>query len=71
MTKKGVDAMNKRFHTDTRISENFTEDGLQSLTGQPIHNFLTYLAKEITDNSLEACDDPRIEIVTQTPQFNP
>jgi len=54
--------MNRRHHTDERLSENFTEDGLEKLTGQHPWQWLTYLTKELIDNSLEACDDASITI---------
>lgn len=54
--------MEKRFHSDSRISENFTEDGLEMIIGQNSYQWLTYIAKELIDNSLETCEDPKIEI---------
>jgi len=57
--------MDKRFHTDTRVSENFSVKGLQSLTGQEVSNFLQYMVKEIIDNSLEVVEYPSIEIVAK------
>jgi hypothetical protein len=62
---KGGAHMEKRFHTDTRVSENFSIKGLQSLTGQIVSNFLQYLTKEIIDNSLEATEYPQIDIIAQ------
>ena len=47
--------MEKRFHTDTRVSENFSIKGLQSLTGQIVSNFIQYLTKEIIEIGRASC----------------
>lgn len=47
----------KRFHTDSRTAENFTEPGLNDLTGQPTSSWYRYIIKELLDNSLEAIKD--------------
>lgn len=52
----------KRFHKDARLTENFTETGLYSLTGQSKHEWLRYIIKELIDNSLEATDTPIIVV---------
>ena len=52
----------RRFHSDNRLSENFTEKGLQSLTGQPPHRWIRYIVKEVIDNSLEATEYPEITV---------
>jgi len=54
--------MEKRFHTESRTNENFTLEGLRTLTGEQVSYFLKYIAKEIIDNSLEASDEPEIRI---------
>lgn len=54
--------MDKRFHSDRRSSENFTIKGLQTITGQSQSDWITYITKEISDNSLEACENPKIKI---------
>lgn len=54
--------MDKRFHSDSRSSENFTIKGLQTITGQSQSDWITYITKELVDNSLEGCEDPKIEI---------
>lgn len=55
----------RRFHTDTRTSENFTKKGLETLTGVNTSSWITYMVKELVDNSLEACDKPDIEITAK------
>ena len=62
--------MDKRFHTDTRVSENFSVKGLHSLTGQETSHFLKYVTKEIIDNSLEAVEYPEIEIFAALAEDN-
>jgi len=46
----------RRFHRDSRTRENFTEDGLTSLTGQPTRRWGRYVVKELVDNALEAAE---------------
>lgn len=58
--KKQTQLVVRRFHRDNRLSENFTEKGLQSLTGQPPNHWIRYVVKEVIDNSLEASDHPEI-----------
>jgi len=55
--------MSRRFHTDTRTSENFTETGLVQLTGQPTNKWGRYAVKELLDNALEAAADDRTPTV--------
>lgn len=55
----------RRFHTDTRVSENFTKKGLETLTGVNTGTWITYMVKELVDNSLEACEKPEIEITAR------
>jgi hypothetical protein len=43
----------RRFHTDTRTSKNFTEDGLRTRTGQPPSKWGRYTLKELLDNALD------------------
>lgn len=55
----------RRFHSDSRTRENFTEDGLTSLTGQPSHRWGRYVVKELVDNALEAAEsvaDPAVTV---------
>lgn len=54
--------MEKRLHIDSRTSENFTEKGLEQLTGQSRWKWLTYIVKELIDNSLEAIEAPEITV---------
>jgi hypothetical protein len=54
----------RRFHTDSRTRENFTEGGLTSLTGQPSHNWGRYVVKELVDNALEAVEGTENPAVT-------
>lgn len=60
----------RRFHTDSRASENFTENGLVSLTGQSRHDWARYVLKELLDNSIEAAeehtDTPEISVRIET-----
>ncbi len=60
VSKKQTQLVVRRFHKDNRLSENFTEKGLQSLTGQPPNHWIRYIVKEVIDNSLEASDHPEI-----------
>ena len=39
----------RRFHTDSRAGENFTKDGLETLTGQPSRKWGRYVVKELVD----------------------
>ncbi|KXB07706.1 hypothetical protein AKJ51_00325 [candidate division MSBL1 archaeon SCGC-AAA382A20] len=61
---------NRRFHTDSRLSENFTERGLATLTGQEPHKWGRYILKELLDNALEAVEEdsnnPHIDINIET-----
>lgn len=50
-------ASGKRFHSDSRTRENFTESGLTSLTGQDTDEWRRYVVKELLDNALEAADE--------------
>lgn len=55
----------RRFHTDSRAGENFTKDGLETLTGQPSRKWGRYTVKELVDNALEAAeqtDDPAVSV---------
>jgi hypothetical protein len=54
----------RRFHTDSRTRENFTENGLTSLTGQPSQNWGRYVVKELVDNALEAVEGTESPVVT-------
>lgn len=55
-----------RWRTTSRVSENFNEGGLNTLTGQHPEYFGGYFLKESIDNSLEAAEsadhDPVIQI---------
>lgn len=55
----------KRFHKDTRLSENFTENGLETLTGQSSHSWPRYVCKELIDNALEESGQPEITLIVQ------
>ena len=55
----------RRFHRDTRVGENFTKDGLETLTGQSSRNWGRYVVKELVDNALEAAeqtDEPAVSV---------
>lgn len=55
----------RHFHTDSRAGENFTKDGLETLTGQPSGKWGRYVVKELVDNALEAAetgDDPAVSV---------
>lgn len=57
----------RRFHQDTRVSENFTKDGLETLTGQSSGDWGRYVVKELVDNALEAAeqadhDEPAVSV---------
>ena len=55
----------RRFHTDSRAGENFTKDGLETLTGQPSRKWGRYAVKELVDNAIEAAeqtDDPAVSV---------
>lgn len=57
----------RRFHTDSRTDENFTKDGLETLTGQPSKKWGRYVVKELVDNALEAVeesgtDSPKVSV---------
>ncbi len=54
----------RRFHTDSRTRENFTEGGLTSLTGQPKRRWGRYVVKELVDNALEAVEGTENPAVT-------
>ena len=56
----------RRFHTDSRVGENFTKDGLETLTGQPSQKWGRYVVKEILDNALEAVEEADTEMPTVT-----
>jgi hypothetical protein len=62
--------MEKRLHTDSRTSENFSESGLEKLTGQNRHSWLRYVLKEIIDNSLEATGTPDIKVEADVYNYN-
>ena len=49
--------VSRRQHRDSRTSENFTEQGLQTLTGQKPGKWVRYTVKELLDNALEAVED--------------
>ena len=64
--------MNKRFHTDTRVSENFSVKGLQSLTGQEVSSFLQYMVKEIIGVFIDLGKNPTLRIqLIGSPLFPP
>jgi hypothetical protein len=55
----------RRFHKDSRTRENFTKEGLTSLTGQSSRRWGRYVVKELVDNALEAVEgtaDPSITV---------
>lgn len=52
----------RRFHQTPRSNENFTEDGLTSLTGQSKNDWGRYTVKELVDNALEESDNPHITV---------
>lgn len=61
----------RRFHSDTRVSENFTKDGLETLTGQSSGDWGRYVVKELVDNALEAAeqadhDEPAVTVALDT-----
>jgi hypothetical protein len=56
----------RRFHTDSRVGENFTKDGLETLTGQPSRKWGRYVVKELLDNALEAVEEADTEMPTVT-----
>lgn len=60
----------RRFHKDSRLSENFTEQGLQSLTGESRRKWTRYVVKELVDNSLGAAegyaDTPAVTVDVET-----
>jgi DNA topoisomerase VI subunit B len=56
----------RRFHTDSRADENFTKDGLETLTGQPSRKWGRYVVKELVDNALEAVEEADTETPTIT-----
>lgn len=65
--RKTTMSTQRRFHTDSRARENFTEDGLKTLTGQSARNWGRYVVKELVDNALEAVErgatpDPRVQV---------
>ena len=57
---------NRRFHKTSRTTENFTEEGLKSLTGQPRGKWGQYVVKETIDNSLEAGENVTIMVAVET-----
>lgn len=62
----------RRFHTDSRAGENFTKDGLETLTGQSRREWGRYVVKELVDNALEAVEatdaEPKVavDLATET-----
>lgn len=56
----------RRFHNDSRAGENFTKDGLETLTGQPSRKWGRYVVKELVDNALEAVEaadtEPKVSV---------
>lgn len=50
-------ATGRRFYRTSRTGENFTENGLKSITGQSKSDWGIYTAKELIDNALEASND--------------
>jgi hypothetical protein len=57
----------RRMHSSSRTSENFTESGLVSNTGQQSSQWGRYIVKESLDNSLEAGDEvPNITVSIET-----
>jgi hypothetical protein len=56
----------RRFHTDSRAGENFTKDGLETLTGQPSGKWGRYVVKELIDNALEAVEEADTDTPTVT-----
>jgi DNA topoisomerase VI subunit B len=55
----------RRFHTDSRAGENFTKDGLETLTGQSSRKWGRYAVKELVDNALgaaETTDEPAVSV---------
>lgn len=65
----------RRFHTDSRAGENFTKDGLETLTGQPYRQWGRYVVKELVDNALEAVEaadaEPKVSVSLATEQQAP
>ena len=57
--------MSRRFHTDTRTSENFTEQGLASLTRESKPQWGRYVIKELIDNALEANESSDVDRVPE------
>jgi DNA topoisomerase VI subunit B len=60
-------SIDRRFHRDTRVSENFSKDRLETLTGQPSGDWGRYVVKELVDNALEAAeqadhDEPAVSL---------
>lgn len=53
---------NRRLHSATRVSENFSEDGLETLTGQSPKDWGRYVIKELVDNALDYVETPTITI---------
>lgn len=56
---------NRRFYTDSRGSENFAKDGLETLTGQLTRNWGRYVPKGLVDNALRTVErgmmtDPQV-----------
>jgi len=60
----------RRFHTESRTSENFTPKGLKNLTGEPSSKWGRYVLKESLDNSLEAGENPAIVVEIDTVDGN-
>lgn len=60
----------KRFHKDTRVSENFTIQGLETLAGQPEHAWTRYICKEIIDNALEESQKPEITVTAHCSRYD-
>lgn len=54
------------FHETSRTTENFTEEGLKSMTGQPPQKWGRYIVKEMNDNALEARNDVIITVEIET-----
>ncbi|WP_238532973.1 hypothetical protein [Halalkalicoccus jeotgali] len=53
-------------HRTSRTNENFTEDGLETITGQSPSHWGVYCLKELIDNSLEASDGVSITVEVET-----
>jgi len=63
-------SQDRRMHSSSRTTENFTLSGLTSLTGQGHSKWGRYIAKELLDNALEAGESPEIRVRIGTDELD-